>query len=102
VESQHAILDELEWRAEDERIDAKARNHAVDELIALVIEVDKVLQDQAVADFEYFIVHSRRHYSGDQQHVVRDAVLTAYRWQCMVSGVQGTRFVEVLGEMISD
>ena len=101
-ESQHAILDELEWRAEDERIDAKARDQAVDDLIALVVEVDKVLQAQAAADFDYFIVHSRQLYSGDQQHVVRDAVLAAYRWQYVVSGVQGTRFVEVLGEMISD
>jgi hypothetical protein len=101
-ESQHAILDELEWRAENERIDAKARDHAVDDLIALVVEVDKVLQAQASADFDYFIVHSRQLYSGDQQHVVRDAVLAAYRWQYVVSGVQGTRFVAVLGEMISD
>lgn len=101
-ESQHAILDELEWRAEDERIDTKARDQAVDDLIALVVEVDKVLQVQAAADFDYFIVHSRQHYSGELQHMVRDAVLAAYRWQYVVSGVQCTRFVEVLGEMISD
>jgi hypothetical protein len=101
-ESQHAILDELEWRAEDERIDAKARDQAVDDLIALVVEIDKVLQAQAAADFDYFIAHSRQLYSGDQQHVVRDAVLAAYRWQYVVSGVQGTRFVQILGEMISD
>jgi len=101
-ESQHAILDELEWRAEDERIDAKARDQAVDDLIALVVEFDKVLQAQAAADFDYFIVHSRQLYSGDQQDVLHDAVLAAYRWQYVVSGVQGSRFVEVLGEMISD
>lgn len=101
-ESQHAILDELEWRAEDERIDAKARDQAVDDLVALVVEFDKVLQAQAAADFDYFIVHSRQLYSGDQQHVVRDAVLAAYRWQYVASGVQNTRFIEVLDEMISD
>ena len=101
-ESQHAILDELEWRAEDERIDEKARDQAVDDLIALVVEVDKVLQVQTAADFDYFIIHSRQLYSGDQQRVVHDAVLAAYRWQYVVSGIQGSRFVEVLGEMISD
>ena len=101
-ESQHAILDELEWRAEDERIDEKARDQAVDDLIALVVEVDKVLQAQTAADFDYFIIHSRQLYSGDQQRVVHDAVLAAYRWQYVVSGIQGSRFVEVLGEMISD
>ena len=101
-ESQHAILDELEWRTEDERIDEKARDQAVDDLIALVVEVDKVLQAQTAADFDYFIIHSRQLYSGDQQRVVHDAVLAAYRWQYVVSGIQGSRFVEVLGEMISD
>ena len=101
-ESQHAILDELEWRAEDERIDAKARDQVVDDLIVLMVELDKVLQSQATADFDYFIAHSRQLYSGDQQHVVREAVLAAYRWQYVASGIQGTRFVKVLGEMISD
>ena len=39
-ESQHAILDELEWQREDAKLDAGQRDRAVDELIALVAAVD--------------------------------------------------------------
>lgn len=101
-ESQHAILDELEWRAEDERLDQAARDRAVDDLIALVVEVDRVLQTQATADSDYFSAHCAQDYGPDQQQAVRDAMLAAYRWQYVVSGVQGTRFAAVLGEMVSD
>ena len=100
-ESQHAILDEIEWRAEDERIDEAVRDQSVDDLIALVVEVDKVLQAQSVADSDYFIACSQSHYTAEQQQAIRDGVLAAYRWQYVVSGVQGTRFVEVLAEMVS-
>jgi hypothetical protein len=49
-ESQHAIVDELEWRREHDKLDAAARDHAVDDLIALVAGVDGLLQLQAPAD----------------------------------------------------
>src|SRR4029453_6076857 len=39
-ESQHAILDELEWRREDSKVDARQRDTSVDDLIALVGGVD--------------------------------------------------------------
>jgi hypothetical protein len=53
-ESQHAILDELEWRREDEKLTAEQRDHAVDDLIELVGAVDQILQAQAEADTQYF------------------------------------------------
>jgi hypothetical protein len=39
-ESQHAILDELEWRAEDARLNDLERDEAVNDLIALVAAVE--------------------------------------------------------------
>jgi hypothetical protein len=49
-ESQHAALDELEWKRCDALISADERDKAVDEFIELVSAVDGILQGQAVAD----------------------------------------------------
>jgi hypothetical protein len=55
-ESQHAIIDELEWIREDAKLaSSEARDAAVDDLIALVGGVDGILQGQAAADAEYFL-----------------------------------------------
>ena len=53
-ESQHAILDELEWQREDAKLAAAERDRAVDVLIGLVAAVDGILQMQAKADTDYF------------------------------------------------
>src|SRR5262249_39069512 len=53
-ESQHAILDELEWVRDDAGLTAEQRDRAVDELIELVAAVDGILQTQAKADATYF------------------------------------------------
>ena len=53
-ESQHAILDELEWVREDATLAPAARDTAVGELIELVGGVDGLLQVQARADAAYF------------------------------------------------
>ena len=49
-EAQHAILDELEWRRENEKISLEERDRAVDDLIGLVAAVDGILQVQAQSD----------------------------------------------------
>jgi hypothetical protein len=53
-ESQHAILDELEWVRHDAGVTAEQRDRAVDEFIELVAAVDGILQAQAKADTGYF------------------------------------------------
>ena len=100
-ESQHAILDELEWRREDAKLAPAERDRAVDELIELVGAVDGILQLQAAADADYFLKACGRSLSPEQTEMVRAGVLGAYRWQYIVSGVQG-RFSEVLGRMIDE
>jgi hypothetical protein len=99
-ESQHAILDELEWVREDARLSPAQRDRAVDDLIALVGAVDGILQAQARADADYFISCSGRSLSGEEAAQVHATVLRAYRWQYIVSGVQGERFQAVLGGLI--
>jgi len=101
-ESQHAIIDELEWAREDARLSSDAeRDAAVDDLIALVGGVDGILQGQAAADAAYFLKVSGM--AGDDARAaqVKATVLKAYRWQYIVSGAIEPRFQKVLGEMVS-
>jgi len=86
-ESQHAVIDELEWIREDAKLaSSEARDAAVEDLIALVGAVDGIVQGQAAADAEYFLRVVGR--AGDEKRVVQVAatVLKAYRWQYIVSG----------------
>jgi hypothetical protein len=57
-ESQHAILDELEWVRHDATVTASDRDKAVNEFIELVAAIDGVLQAQAAADARYFLAQS--------------------------------------------
>jgi len=100
-ESQHAILDELEWRREDAKLTPEQRDQAVADLIGLVAAVDGIVQAQAASDADYFFKVCRGPYSGEQSTRVRDGILHAYRWQYIVSGVEEPRFQGVLGSLIS-
>ena len=99
-ESQHAIIDEMEWLREDERLDKARRDQAVDELIGLVGAVDGICQAQAKADAAYFVQVAGRAFDADQSSAIHATTLDAYRWQYIVSGVQDPRFLELLGSMI--
>jgi hypothetical protein len=100
-ESQHAILDELEWRREHARLSAAERDQGVTDLIGLVAAVDGILQMQAPADTAYFLQHAGQNYRPAEQAAIGDLMLRAYRWQYIVSGVQEPRFGEVLGELVT-
>ena len=100
-ESQHAILDEMEWRREDAKLSPEQREQAVTDLIELVAAVDGMLQVQAAADAGYFLNVCRGPYSQEQSQRVREGVLHAYRWQYIVSGVEEPRFQGILGSLIS-
>ena len=101
-ESQHAILDELEWRREDAKLDAKARDAAVDELIELVGAVDGILAVQAGEDAAYFRGHFGRRFTAAESQRLDAVMLEAYRWQYIVSGVKEPRFNEILGSLITE
>jgi hypothetical protein len=101
-ESQHAILDELEWKREDAKLTPAERDAAVDDLIALVGAVDGILQAQAAADTDYFLRICGRPFDKTQVQALGDTMLKAYRWQYIVSGVQDERFQKLLGGMITE
>jgi hypothetical protein len=100
-ESQHAILDELEWQRENAKLTAQARDAAVDDLIALVGAVDGILQAQCAADTRYFVEICGRPMTADEAGAVKSTVLAAYRWQYILSGVRIPRFGELLNGMIT-
>jgi hypothetical protein len=100
-ESQHAILDELEWRREDAKLSPEERDHAVDDLIALVAGVDGMLQTQAAEDANYFVAIAGRPFDSSEVAAIRDTTLAAYRWQYIVSGVKEPRFVKILNDLIT-
>ncbi len=100
-ESQHAILDELEWVREDAKLSDAQRDAAVDDLIALVGAVDGILQAQSAADVDYFFKISGHGLGDSEKQQVRDGVLKAYRWQYIVSGVQEPRFAATLQSLTS-
>ena len=100
-ESQHAVIDELEWVRENAQVSEAERDAAVDDLIALVVAVDGVLQVQARADADYFVAVAGRPFRADEAERLHDVVLGAYRHQYIVSGIQSSGFMNVLGSLIS-
>ena len=90
-ESQHAILDELEWRRENANLSTVERD----------IAVDGLLQLQAGADADYFLKVCGRRFTAQETERLRAGVLKAYRWQYIVSGVEDPRFMGILGDMIT-
>lgn len=102
-ESQHAIIDEMEWMREDDKLaGGSARDAAVDDLIALLAAVDAIVQAQARADASYFL--QLCHLAGEaaRADAVHATLLKAYRWQYIVSGALEPRFQALLGSLVSE
>jgi len=95
-ESQHVVLDELEWKDEHARLSPAQRDQAVDDLIALVGAVDGILQAQSAADSVYFARIASREFSDEELAEIERVVLGAYRWQYIITGVQHPHFGKLL------
>lgn len=101
-ESQHAILDELEWVRNDATLTAEQRDRSVDEFIELVAAVDGILRTQAKADAGYFATAIRRKVEAAELQVIEASFLKAYRWQYIHSGAQHPHFGKVLSSLITE
>ncbi len=100
-ESQHAVLDEMEWQREDAKVSAAERDQGVNDLIDLVAAVDGILQMQSAADADYFARVIPRKLDKAEAQKIREALLGAYRWQYIASGVQNERFMQILTQMVT-
>lgn len=98
-ESRHVVLDELEWKAEHAKLSPAERDQAVNDLIALVAAVDAILQAQAAADADYFLRNVSPSFSVAQTAQIKACLLSAYRWQYIVSGVRHPHFGRLLTGM---
>jgi len=100
-ESQHAIVDELEWKREDGKLTAEARDAAVNDLIALAGAIDAMLQAQAGEDARYFADVCGRALEPAERARIHSTILAAYRWQYILSGAQEARFRDLLVGLIT-
>ena len=101
-ESQHAIMDELEWKRLDKKLSWEEKDQAVDEFIDLVGAVDEILKIQAQADAEYFARTCGRLIPGDQRQAIERGIFKAYRWQFIISGAEHPHFIKVLTSLITE
>jgi hypothetical protein len=101
-ETTHAMMDELEWPREDSKLSAAERDQAIDELIAIVVDVDGILQNQSTADVDYFRQLSNGSFTDNEIQRIKDAVLKAYRWQYIFSGVEHPRFQKLYQELTTE
>jgi len=95
-------LYELEWPREDSKITAEERDRAIDELIAIIVNVDGILQNQSAADVDYFTKVCDRSFTDDEVQRIKDGVLKAYRWQYIFSGVEHPRFQTLYQELTTE
>ena len=100
-EAQHALIDELEWQRENNRLSAAQRDLAVDDLIHLMYVVDDLVRLQAQADADFFIRVAPRTWLELEKQEVHACLLRAYRWQYIVAGVQDIHFNQILGRMVT-
>jgi hypothetical protein len=100
-ECQHAVMDEIEWCREDRNLSAAERDHAVDDFIELLRLLDDIVRAQASSDAGFFMRLCERCFTTEEQLAIREAILRAYRWQYVVSGVQHPHFTKLLGGMVT-
>jgi hypothetical protein len=101
-ESQHAILDELEWRRHDALLTAPERDRGVGEFIEVLVALDGVLRAQAEADGVYFSSCCGRLLDSREALAVEQRILKAYRWQYIHSGAAHPKFRKVLSSLANE
>ena len=100
-ESQHAILDELEWTRCDRSLSRPSATRRWTTSSRWSAAVDGLLQAQARADVRYFCHVAESRFTGAEVQELETGVLRAYRWQYIVSGAQHPRFMKLLTGMIT-
>ena len=98
-ETTHAMLDELEWERENGKVSDKERDRAVDELIAIVADMDGILQKQSGADVDYLMKIANRSFTEEEARRLQEGFLEAYRWQYIFSGVEHPRYQTMLSSV---
>jgi enolase len=77
------------------------RDKGIQDLIDLVLAVDKILQAQSTSDAEYFLQNNKRSFQPKEVKEIMERLLKAYRWQYIFSGVEHPRFQELFENLTS-
>jgi hypothetical protein len=101
-ETTHAIMDELEWPREDQKLTPDQRDRAIDEVIELVAAVDGILQAQCATDVDYFLKICKGSFKEDEIERLKAVVLKSYRWQYIFSGVEHPRFQKLYVDLTTE
>ena len=100
-ESQHAIIDELEWVRENAKLTPRSARCGGRRPDRAGGRRGRDSPGQAAPTRDYFVEVCSRPLTAIELDAVKATVLAAYRWQYIVSGVQEPRFRDVLGSMIT-
>ena len=98
----HALMDELEWPIEDQKLTPAEREQAVTELIELVSDFDGILQAQAATDVKYFSRNCGRSLGEEEKQKILIGVIKAYRWQFIFSGTTHHSFTALLNNLTTE
>jgi hypothetical protein len=98
--SQHAVVDEIEWRRADARLAPAERDRAVDDLAGLVRAIGRSLELQAGDDAAYVAEHAGRPLRGGERQDLADLFLGAYRWQHLGCGFAEPGFAATLRSLL--
>lgn len=101
-ETSHAMIDEMEWPLVDKKLSPEERDRAVEDVIALVMDVDGILKAQSEADVDYFNRIAGRPLYDEQINELRVGTHQAYRWQYIFSGVEHPRFLSLLTALTTE
>jgi hypothetical protein len=98
-EAQHAKLDAHLTRELASKLDARAREEAVDEYLLLVDTFDTLLAQQAEFDIQAFERVSRRVLDRDERAALLQQQHQANRWTYLGSGMTHPQFVSTLASV---
>jgi hypothetical protein len=98
----HALMDELEWPIEDQKLTPAEREQAVTELIELVNDVDGILKSQTANDVKYFFWNCSRPFGEGGEEKILAGVIEAYRWQYIFSGTTHHSFIALLNKLTTE
>ena len=100
-EAQHAMLVEMAWRREDDRLGPENREAALGRLAQLFDRFARRLEREAAADADCFLRAAGRMFTWRERLAVRECFQDAYRHQHVTQGLEEPRFAAALGSLLT-
>ena len=98
-EAQHAKADSLLLAEVASKLDAPAREAAVDEVLELGMAIDGLLAQQIELDLAALGRVAGRNFTSDEADEIRASQRASYRWTFLISGLEHPNFVQIVGQL---